>query len=164
MVVGAGGEQGRHRSTMRPEVPAPRPRQPNAQQGRGLAERLSTLFRKRAPGGTRTAPGGLPLDSSRLPDETDQVDLIVNTTSVGLRRTDPSPSPRAASNLIISSTIPFTTRLKPASSARPLRRVPERANGLSLLLYQGLLSFELWFPGQHPLDTVRQSLREALDH
>ena len=34
-----------------------------------------------------------PLDSSRLPDETDQVDLIVNTTSVGLRRTDPSPLP-----------------------------------------------------------------------
>jgi shikimate dehydrogenase len=33
------------------------------------------------------------------------------------------------------------------------------ANGLSMLLYQGALSFEIWFEREAPLDIMRQALR-----
>ena len=130
----------------------------------GLAERLSPCFESERLEGPGQRLVVCPRDSSRLPDETDQVDLIVNTTSVGLRRTDPSPLPSSClqPHHLVYDTIynPSQTRLLGEASQAGART----ANGLSLLLYQGLLSFELWFPGQHPLDTMRQSLREALDH
>ena len=100
-------------------------------------------------------------DPSALIEASDHVDLIVNTTSVGLKRTDPSPFP--ASGLqphhLVYDTIynPARTRLL-ADAANHGARI---ANGLSLLLHQGVLSFERWFPGERPLETMRTALKKT---
>ena len=95
--------------------------------------------------------------------ESGQIDLIINTTSVGLRQTDPSPLPSAClhPHHLVYDTIynPARTRLLSEASQVGARV----ANGYSLLLYQGALSFELWFPGQQPLETMRTSLKAALE-
>ena len=98
------------------------------------------------------------LDAPNLEEICDQIDLIVNTTSVGLKRTDPSPLPTAClqPHHLIYDTIynPARTRLLAEAEMHGARI----GNGLSLLLHQGVLAFERWFPGQRPLETMRQAL------
>jgi shikimate dehydrogenase len=97
-----------------------------------------------------------------LISESGQIDLIVNTTSVGLKPTDPSPLPSSClqPHHLVYDTIynPAQTRLLGEASQVGARI----ANGYSLLLYQGVLSFELWFPGRNPLATMRTSLQAAV--
>ena len=129
-----------------------------------LAARLSPCFESERLEGPGQRLEVYSLDSPQLALETDQIDLIVNTTSVGLRRTDPSPLPP---NCLQPHHLVYDTIYNPSQTLllREASRVGARsANGLSLLLFQGLLSFGLWFPGRQPLDTMRGSLRQALDH
>ncbi len=132
------------------------------EKARGLAERLAHYFESERLEGPGDRLEVLPLDAPELAAETDHIDLIVNATSVGLKRTDPSPLPPAClqPHHLVYDTIysPPETRLL-AEARRNGARV---ANGLSLLLYQGVLAFELWFPGHHPLDTMRRALRSAV--
>ncbi|HCQ38944.1 MAG: shikimate dehydrogenase [Roseibacillus sp.] len=105
-----------------------------------------------------------PLGSPEVITEADHIDLIVNTTSVGLKRSDssPLPSPCLQPHHLVYDTIynPPQTRL-----LHEAERIGARAaNGCSLLLHQGVLSFELWFPGKQPLATMRRSLRNTLNH
>ena len=102
------------------------------------------------------------LDSPEVIAESDQIDLIVNTTSLGLKQSDPSPLPSSClqPHHLVYDTIynPVQTRL-----LHEAERIGARtANGCSLLLHQGALSFELWFPGNHPLETMRKSLHAVL--
>jgi shikimate dehydrogenase len=104
----------------------------------------------------------LPLDSPELSAESDHVDLIVNATSLGLKRTDPSPLPSSClqpHHLVYDSIYsPPQTRLLKEADSHGART----ANGLSLLLHQGVLAFELWFPGSDPLETMRSALRSTV--
>ena len=105
-----------------------------------------------------------PLGSPEVITEADHIDLIVNTTSVGLKRSDASPLPSSClqPHHLVYDTIynPSQTRL-----LHEAERIGARAaNGCSLLLHQGVLSFELWFPGKQPLATMRRSLRNTLNH
>ena len=102
------------------------------------------------------------LTSPEVISEADQIDLIVNSTSVGLKRSDSSPLPSSClqPHHLVYDTIynPSHTRL-----LHEAERIGARAaNGCSLLLHQGVLSFELWFPGKQPLATMRRSLRNTL--
>lgn len=102
------------------------------------------------------------LCSPEVIPEADHIDLIVNTTSVGLKRSDSSPLPSSClqPHHLVYDTIynPPQTRL-----LHEAERIGARAaNGCSLLLHQGALSFELWFPGKQPLATMRRSLRNTL--
>ncbi len=129
-----------------------------------LAGRLAHYFETERLEGPGERLEVLPLDSHQLAVESDHIDLIVNTTSVGLKRTDPSPLPTGClqPHHLVYDTIynPPQTRLLGEA-----RQVGARiANGLSLLLYQGVLSFELWFPGQRPLESMRHALEEATGH
>ena len=89
------------------------------------------------------------------------VDLIINATSVGLKRTDPELLPRhliepfhLVYDMIYSP--PRTKLLQ--SAANEGARV---ANGLSMLLHQGAISFEHWFNRDAPVDAMRTGLRKA---
>lgn len=132
------------------------------EKARQLAKRLTPYFESERLEGPGDRLIVLPSDSPDLPTEADHVDLIVNTTSVGLKRTDPSPVPASClqPHHLIYDTIyaPASTRL--LSEAQ--RQGARTANGLSLLLHQGVLAFDLWFPGKNPTDIMRQALASAL--
>jgi shikimate dehydrogenase len=86
------------------------------------------------------------------------VDLIVNATPLGLNRSDPSPIPSRllAPHLMIYDTV-YSERRTPFISAA-LEAGARGANGLSMLLHQGALAFEIWFGREAPIDAMRAAL------
>jgi shikimate dehydrogenase len=86
------------------------------------------------------------------------VDLIVNATPLGLNRSDPSPIPSRllAPHLMIYDTV-YSERRTPFISAA-IEAGARAVNGLSMLLHQGALSFEIWFEREAPIGIMRQAL------
>jgi shikimate dehydrogenase len=86
------------------------------------------------------------------------VDLVVNATPVGLNRGDPSPIPSRllAPHLMVYDTI-YSAAQTPLVTAA-LEAGARAANGLSMLLHQGALAFEIWFERPAPLEVMRQAL------
>jgi len=86
------------------------------------------------------------------------VDLIVNATPLGMKRSDPEIISASVlePRLMIFDTIyaPQRTLLLEAAAATGARG----ANGLSMLLHQGALSFEKWFERDAPIDAMRAAL------
>jgi shikimate dehydrogenase len=87
-------------------------------------------------------------------------DLIVNTSSVGLKPGDPSVLTAAClkPEHLVYDTIyqPPVTPLLALAEQRGCRT----ANGLSMLIHQGALAFQLWFPGSNPLPMMRAALSQ----
>jgi shikimate dehydrogenase len=103
----------------------------------------------------------IPLEDSALAEQLARTDLVINATSLGMKRTDPRLIPAAllTPDLMVYDMIyrpPVTRLLEDAKSAgaRP-------ANGLSLLLHQGALSLEIWLNRPAPLDALRRALDQA---
>ena len=86
------------------------------------------------------------------------IDLIINATPLGLNRADPSPIPARllAPHLMIYDTI-YTSEKTPFVSAA-IEAGARGANGLSMLLHQGALAFEIWFGREAPVDVMRGAL------
>jgi shikimate dehydrogenase len=86
------------------------------------------------------------------------IDLIVNATPLGLNRSDPSPIPARllAPHLMIYDTV-YSQQRTPLISAA-IESGARAANGLSMLLHQGALAFEIWFGREAPLDAMRKAL------
>ena len=85
-------------------------------------------------------------------------DLIINCTSLGMKPGEPSPIPAGllAARHLLCDTIYTAART-------PLLRAGDAAgargaNGLSMLLHQGALSFEIWFQRAAPVGTMRAAL------
>ncbi|MGC6565222.1 MAG: shikimate dehydrogenase [Akkermansiaceae bacterium] len=89
-------------------------------------------------------------------------DLIVNTTSVGLKSTDPTPFPSSwiEPHHLVYDTIynPERTKLLREAEMQGART----ANGLSLLIHQGALSLEYWLGREAPVETMRAGVTDAL--
>lgn len=95
--------------------------------------------------------------------EMENVDLIVNATSLGMKRTDPSPVPDAGLSPfhMVYDTVyanGSTRLIEEAKKAGALA-----ANGLSMLLHQAVLSFEIWFGRKAPVETMRKGMRSPGD-
>lgn len=101
------------------------------------------------------------LNPDRIREILSNVNLVVNTTSVGLERTDkpviadkdwPAGGPiRLAVDLIYNPSVtPFLRAAKQAGW--------KTRNGLGMLLYQGARSFELWTGKPAPLEEMRKAL------
>lgn len=86
-------------------------------------------------------------------------DLVVNATSVGLSHADASPIPARllAPHLMIYDTTYSSGQTAFVSAA--FEAGARAANGLSMLLHQGALAFEIWFDRAAPLDVMRKALR-----
>jgi shikimate dehydrogenase len=87
-----------------------------------------------------------------------QTDLIVNCTSLGMKPGDASPVP---TELIESRHCLYDTIYTAART--PLMRAGDQAgarsaNGLTMLLHQGALAFEIWFQREAPVEVMRQAL------
>jgi shikimate dehydrogenase len=101
----------------------------------------------------------IPWDETSLRFQLANTDLVVNATSVGMKRSDP---PLFAASLLAPHLMVYDTIYTPART--PLLAAAADAgalgaNGLSMLLHQGALSFEIWFGRKAPLDVMRAALR-----
>ena len=86
------------------------------------------------------------------------IDLIVNATPLGMNPSDPAPIP---ARLLAPHHIVFDCVYRSSKSAL-LRSADEAgargANGLSMLLYQGALSFSIWFNREAPIEAMRSAI------
>lgn len=120
-----------------------------------LAEKLEPFFESERLDGPGERLTSFAIDSPQLPEIAGHCDLIIQTTSLGLKATDPAPIPSSClqPHHLVYDTIyqPAQTKFLRLAQANGART----ANGLSLLLHQGALSFEYWFPGTSPLPAMR---------
>jgi len=120
-----------------------------------LASRLSQRFNKPIRGG--------PLTRRALAAELPDADILINTTSVGMRP-DGEDSAVDADLLHARLTVfdavytPLETRL-----LREARRVgATTVDGLSMLVHQGALAFEIWTGVAPPLPVMSRAMKAAL--
>lgn len=123
-----------------------------------LAAELASSFRTDRLVGPVDRIQAIPFEESALRLQLSHADLVINATSVGMRRTDPPliPSSLLTPNLMFYDTVYASGKsrlLEDAANAGA-----RCANGLSMLLHQGALSFEIWFNRPAPLEVMRQTL------
>ncbi len=102
----------------------------------------------------------LPWEDARLRAELDNIDLIVNATSLGMKPGDAHLVPPGA---LRPHHFVLDMVYRPDGSPTPLVAHARQAgakstDGLTLLLHQGALSFEHWFQREAPLEAMRQGL------
>jgi shikimate dehydrogenase len=126
---------------------------------RDLAQELSPYFRSDRLVGPAERIEAIPFEERALREQLAKTDLVINATSVGMRRTDPPliPAGLLTPNLMVYDTVYAAgkSRLVEQAEAAGARA----ANGLSMLLHQGALSFEIWFARAAPLEVMRAALK-----
>lgn len=100
----------------------------------------------------------LSLDTPDLHTHCLDSDLLVNTSSLGLKAGDTSilPDKCLKRSHLVYDTIyqpPLTPLLHLAQS-----KGCRTENGFSMLIHQGALAFQLWFPNTRPIEAMRQAL------
>jgi shikimate dehydrogenase len=100
----------------------------------------------------------IPWEEAAIRFQIGHLDLIVNATPLGLNRSDPSPIPARllAPHLMVYDTVYREGRTSFVSAA--IEAGARAANGLTMLLYQGALAFEIWFEREAPIDAMRKAL------
>ncbi|MGI8820362.1 MAG: shikimate dehydrogenase [Chthoniobacterales bacterium] len=123
-----------------------------------LADELRPHFRDARVAGPVARLEAVPWDERSLRLQIANTDLLVNATSVGLRRSDP---PLLTAALLVPHLMVYDTVYGPHRTGM-LRAAAEAgargANGLSMLLHQGALAFETWFDRDAPLEAMQSSL------
>ena len=120
-----------------------------------VAQSLSDLL---PDGRCRTLPWTPEALAAALPD----IDLIINGTSLGMSPEDPALLPEGCltSRHLVYDMVykPLITPLIATGRAAGARAI----NGLPMLLWQGVQSFEWWFERPAPVDAMRQGLESAI--
>ena len=128
------------------------------EKAQALAERLRPFFAGPRVLGPAARLEAVPWDEAVLRAQLADVDLIVNATPLGMNPSDPTPIPArllAPHHMVFDAVYgPSTTSLLRAADEAGARG----ANGLSMLLHQGALSFSFWFDREAPIETMRKAL------
>jgi shikimate dehydrogenase len=129
------------------------------EKGQKLADSLRNFFEGPKVLGPVPRLQAIPWEEAAFRFQIANVDLVVNATPVGLNRGDPSPIPARllAPHLMIYDTVYSAARTPLVSSA--IEAGARAANGLSMLLHQGALAFEIWFEREAPLEVMRAAIR-----
>jgi shikimate dehydrogenase len=97
-------------------------------------------------------------DETAIRAQLADIDLIVNATPLGMNPSDPAPIP---ARLLAPHHMVFDCVYRPSKTAL-LRAADEAgargANGLSMLLHQGALSFSVWFNREAPIEAMRSAI------
>jgi shikimate dehydrogenase len=100
----------------------------------------------------------IPWDETAMRAQLSDIDLIVNATPLGMNPSDAAPIP---ARLLAPHHIVFDCVYRPSKTAF-LRAADEAgargANGLSMLLHQGALSFSIWFNREAPIEAMRSAM------
>ncbi len=120
-----------------------------------LAEEIASLPGLPQPPPIVTALGA---DSVTLSAHLEATDIILQCSSVGMKDGDPSPLPLRF--LRREHLVYDTIYSRPTQLLADARTVGARSsNGLSMLLHQGALAFEIWFQRAAPVEAMRTALR-----
>lgn len=94
----------------------------------------------------------------RFNEAVEEADLIINATSLGLKTTDPSPisSSLFAAHHLVYDLQTHTDAFQMEAQYQGART----ANGISMLIHQGALSFERWFGITPDITTMRKALTQ----
>lgn len=151
LILGAGGGAGRAIATQcaREGSPAIYLSNRTVEKLHPLAERLAEQYGAKNIHIVATEP-------EQLTKAAEQVDLIINATSIGLKSGDPSPLPTAAilpRHLVYDAIYmpPVTPLLAAANEVGA-----KAANGSSMLIHQGALSFQFWLGKQPEIAKMRE--------
>ena len=102
------------------------------------------------------------LNDSSLIEYFKGADIIINTTSVGMKDSDTPlfPYNYISDRHLVCDIVykPIETKLLKKASLRGARIL----NGLGMLVYQGSLSFKIWTGHEMPVEIVRKVLMEEL--
>lgn len=123
-----------------------------------LVRRLRPLFAEPRVLGPVARIEAVPWDETAMRAQLADIDLIVNATPLGMNPSDPAAIP---ARLLAPHHIIFDCVYRPVKTAL-LRAADEAgargANGLSMLLHQGVLSFSLWFNREAPIEVMRSAI------
>lgn len=164
LILGAGGGAGRAVATQCAVEGCERLILVNRTVEKALAlrEELLPYFADERLQGAHDRLDALPWEESAIAPQIGDIDLIVNASSRGMKRSDAPllPAHLLAPHHLVYDMIyspPRTRLLTDAASAGA-----RAANGLSMLLHQGAISFEYWFNREAPLSAMRKGLQSAL--
>lgn len=102
------------------------------------------------------------LDHEPLAAGLADVDLVVNATSVGMKHgDDPLLPPGSLESRHLVYDMVYRSDGPTDLIQRATRAGARHADGMSLLLHQGAISFEHWFGGEAPLEAMRTGLMKA---
>jgi shikimate dehydrogenase len=93
-----------------------------------------------------------------------RIDLVLNSTSLGLNPADPLPFSEAEFSLNQAAAA-YDMIYRPAETpflAEAARAGANTANGLGMLLYQGAKALEIWSGEKAPVEIMRTALREHI--
>jgi shikimate dehydrogenase len=124
-----------------------------------LSEELRPFFAEARVLGPVPRLQAIPWDDASLRFQIANVDLVVNATPLGLHHADPAP---ISARLLAPHLMIYDMNYSSAQTAFVSAAVEagsRAANGLSMLLHQGALAFEIWFDRAAPLDVMRKTLR-----
>lgn len=134
-----------------------------AEKAQSLAAELDDFFHDARVSGPVDRLEAVAWDEDALARQMDHIDLIVNATSLGMKRTDAELIPRRliqphqmVYDMVYS---PPRTRLIADAEDAGART----ANGLSMLLWQGALAFEFWFNRSADVEAMRAGLAAAVN-
>jgi shikimate dehydrogenase len=123
-----------------------------------LIDRLRPFFAEARVLGPVARLEAVPWEETAVRAQLADIDLIVNATPLGMNPSDPAPIP---ARLLAPHHIVFDCVYRPSKTAL-LRAVDEAgargANGLSMLLHQGALSFSIWFNREAPIEAMRSAI------
>jgi shikimate dehydrogenase len=121
-------------------------------------ERLRRFFTEARVLGPVARIDAVPWEEMAIRAQLADSDLIVNATPLGMNPSDPAPIP---ARLLAPHQIVFDCVYR-ASKTALLRAAEEAgargANGLSMLLHQGALSFSTWFNREAPMAAMRSAI------
>jgi shikimate dehydrogenase len=128
------------------------------EKGQQLADSLRDFFSGPKVLGPVSRLQAIPWEENAFRFQIANVDLLVNATPVGLNRGDASPIPARllAPHVMVYDTI-YSDKRTPLLTAA-IEAGARGANGLSMLLHQGALAFEIWFQREAPLEVMRAAI------
>jgi shikimate dehydrogenase len=123
-----------------------------------IRERLRPFFMEPRVLGPAARLEAIAWEESAIRRQLADTDLIVNATPIGMNSSDPAPVP---ARLLAPHHMVFDCVYGPSKTA--LLRAAEQAgarsaNGISMLLHQGALSFSIWFDREPPIEAMRKAL------
>jgi len=130
---------------------------------RELATELRPMFQDPRVSGPGDRLQAVAWEEAELRAQLGSIDLLINCTPIGMKRTDSSPVSSALldPHLLVFDTIYTSSRTKLMVAADEAGA--RAANGLSMLLHQGALSFEIWFNRPAPLEEMKAALTAAAE-
>ncbi len=110
----------------------------------------------------KTGVSATTIGQETLPEYAADADCLINASPLGLKRTDPLPIPAELfkrKHLICDLVYnpPETALLKMAK-----KRGAKRLSGLGMLLYQGVIAFEIWTGKKAPVQIMKNALTRQI--